>query len=242
MIVVLEASEAAAAAQVRCFEREGIAALAVAPEDFEEWFSGLVDSEIAAIELFLVGINEHIDRIVRVIKFRPSGAVMAIGNVRKLDETLRLFAMGFDEVVYRPIHVLELMARSRAIDRRGAAGDKNSLRVGDMTIPGHGGDPIIAGDTVVLPRRERRILACLARARGQWVSKRQIFVQVYGIMSDVQDEAVIESHICRLRRRLRMRLGVDLIESQRFHGYRLTTGAQSSAEPKPSPQPILATA
>lgn len=220
MIVVLEAIEDVAAGQVKCFEREGIAALAVQPDEFEEWVSGLVENEIAATELFLVGMSDQTDRIIHLIRQRPSGAIMVIGNTRKLEETLRFFAMGVDDVVHRPVHVLEIMARTRAIDRR-ASSYKNSFQIGGITIPGHGGDPIVAGDRLVLPRRERRILACLARARGQWVSKRQIFLQVYGLMSDVQDESVIESHICRLRRRLKLRLEVDLIESQRFYGYRL---------------------
>ena len=52
--------------------------------------------------------------------------------------------------------------------------------------------------------------------------KSQIFNFVYGLFDDEIDENVIESHISKLRKRLRQRLGTDPINSQRFLGYRLT--------------------
>ena len=74
-----------------------------------------------------------------------------------------------------------------------------------------------------LPRRERRILEYLIANKGRRVTKSQIFNFVYGLFDDGIDENVIESHISKLRKRLRQRLGTDPIEFfQRFLGYRLT--------------------
>ena len=53
------------------------------------------------------------------------------------------------------------------------------------------------------------------------MTKTQIFNRVYGIFNDEIHENVIESHISRLRKRLKQRLGRDPIDSQRFLGYRL---------------------
>ncbi len=85
-----------------------------------------------------------------------------------------------------------------------------------------GRDPEIDGEPLPLPRRERRILEYLIANKGRRVTKSQIFNFVYGLFDDGIDENVIESHISKLRKRLRQRLGTDPIDSQRFLGYRLT--------------------
>lgn len=229
MVIVLDQREDVARAQVLCFEREGIAAMTISETEFEGWFSSLVEDEIGATELFVIDIAGSVGRIVRTIRDRTPAAIIAVGDSRKLDDTLRLFALGVDDVVYRPVHVREIMARARAIGCRGAL-ERNNLRIAGITIPSDGSDPVVGGDVLNLPRRERRILDCLARARGGWVSKAQIFNRVYGVLNDLHDESVIESHICRLRKRLRQRLAFDPIESQRYLGYRLIDRTQVAAQ------------
>jgi hypothetical protein len=59
------------------------------------------------------------------------------------------------------------------------------------------------------------------------VTKTQIFNSVYGLFSEDIDENVIESHISKLRKRLRHRLGHDPIDSQRYLGYRLIASEPS---------------
>ena len=66
---------------------------------------------------------------------------------------------------------------------------------------------------------ERRILEFLLRCRGRRVSKTQIFNAVYGLFDENVDENVIESHISKLRKKLKHRLGFDPIDSKRFLGY-----------------------
>src|SRR5690606_3676824 len=72
-----------------------------------------------------------------------------------------------------------------------------------------------------LPRRERRILEYLVMNKGRRVTKSQIFNSVYGLFGESIDENVVESHISKLRKRLRQRIGYDAIDSQRYLGYRL---------------------
>jgi len=77
----------------------------------------------------------------------------------------------------------------------------------------------VRGESLPLPRRERRILECLVRNRGRRLSKSQIFNAVYGIFDEDVDENVVESHISKLRKKLKHRLGYDPIDSKRFLGY-----------------------
>jgi DNA-binding response OmpR family regulator len=70
-------------------------------------------------------------------------------------------------------------------------------------------------------RRERRILEYLAANRGRRVTKTQVFNAIYGIFDEEVEENVVESHISKLRKKLREKLGFDPIDSKRFLGYRL---------------------
>ncbi len=53
------------------------------------------------------------------------------------------------------------------------------------------------------------------------MTRSQIFSSVYGLFDEDIDESVVESHISKLRKKLRQRLGFDPIESKRYLGYRL---------------------
>jgi DNA-binding response OmpR family regulator len=79
----------------------------------------------------------------------------------------------------------------------------------------------VRGEVLPLPRRERRILEYLVSNKGRRVTKTQIFNSVYGLFGEDIDENVVESHISKLRKRLRHKLGHDPIDSQRYLGYRL---------------------
>ena len=81
-----------------------------------------------------------------------------------------------------------------------------------------------------LPRRERRILEFLAANKGRRMTKSQIFNFVYGLFSEDIDENVVESHISKLRKRLRYQLGYDPIDSQRYLGYRLIEGQHETVK------------
>ena len=91
--------------------------------------------------------------------------------------------------------------------------------VGEMKLFFDGRDPEIKGDAFPLPRRERRILEHLVVNRGKRVTKAQIFNAIYGIFDEQVEENVVESHMSKLRKKLRRKLGYDPIDSKRYLGY-----------------------
>jgi DNA-binding response OmpR family regulator len=82
---------------------------------------------------------------------------------------------------------------------------------------------------VKFPRRELRILEYLAVCRNRRVTREQIFNAVYGILDEEVEESVVESHISKLRKKLRTYLGYDPINTQRFLGYQLMGRAAMAA-------------
>ena len=85
-----------------------------------------------------------------------------------------------------------------------------------------GRDPRVKGEPLSLPRRERRMLEYFVSNKGRRLTKSQIFNAVYGLFNDAIEENVVESHLSKLRKKLRDRLGYEAIESQRFLGYMLS--------------------
>jgi DNA-binding response OmpR family regulator len=233
MFVVLDDRPLVAGGCVACFEREGIAAIAVEPAEFQEWFELVSDADVAVVEGFLLGTVENRRQISARIRSRCRAPLIGLIEAKALTETLDLFSLGFDDVLAKPFHVREILARSGAIRRRMKVAEQ-CVDISGIRIFFDGRDPLVNGDVLPLPRRERRILECLVLSRNTRITKTQIFNRVYGIFNDEIHENVIESHISRLRKRLKERLGIDPIDSQRFLGYRLKDVAAEDALQPPA--------
>lgn len=228
MIIIVDEREAISGSFVSWFSREGIAAAGLCAADFEGWVRTVSDDDMSAIEAVLLGECQRRYTIPRMIKSRSQAAVIALNDDKSLPDTLDLFAAGVDDVVRKPVHVRELLARIKAIRTRSGAGCDTGVTFDRLTIHFDGRDPEVDGEVLSLPRRERRILEFLASNPGRLVTKAQIFNSVYGLFDKEVDENVIESHISKLRKRLRNRLEADPIESQRFLGYRLVRAGERS--------------
>jgi DNA-binding response OmpR family regulator len=101
-----------------------------------------------------------------------------------------------------------------------------ALKAAGIEIFLDGRPPLVAGEPIQLPRREYRILHYLVQHKDRRVTKKQLFDCVYGIFEDSVEESVIESHISKLRKKLRARLGYDPIDSKRYMGYCLHSERQ----------------
>ena len=220
MIIIVDDRDALMELDNLGFGREGISTEGLAASDFHDWVRTAPEPELAAVEAFVLGECSDRRTFPKIIKQRSRAPVLALTGARSLQETLDLFASGVDDVIGNPTHIHEILARIKAIKRRFSVEAEGTVS-GGIRVFGDGRDPEVAGEQMHLPRRERRILEYLVSNKGRRVTKTQIFNFVYGLFSDEIDENVIESHISKLRKRLRHRLGHDPIDSQRYLGYRL---------------------
>lgn len=222
MIVIVDERDAVKDGYTAWFDREGVSATGLSPVDFDNWVGGVSEPDLLAVEAFLLGDCRDRQNLPKLIRGRSRAPVIALNDNKSLEETLDLFAAGVDDVVRKPIHVREILARIRAIRARtqSNANDEATV-VGELKVFSDGRDPEVRGEVLPLPRRERRILEYLVSNRGCRVTKTQIYNYVYGLFSEDIDENVVESHVSKLRKRLRHRLGFDPIDSQRYLGYRL---------------------
>ena len=237
MLVMVEERELVVAGYEHGFAAEGVALVGFRPPDFLTWIDSAPAAEVAAVETFLLG--DSVDRLAcaRAIARRAAVPSLALVDANSLDTTLSLFAEGVDDVVRKPVHVREILARIGAIRRRTAYLARALAPVsqpGIVSVFFDGRDPEIGGVALELPRRERRILEYLIANKGRRVTKTQIFNAIYGIFDENVEENVVESHVSKLRKKLRARLGYDPIDSKRYLGYCIELGgsrAESDAQP-----------
>ena len=220
MFVIVDDRDVVTEGFSSCFQREGVSSTGFCRSDFREWVETAAESDLSAVEAFLIGDCSEREALPRVIRGRLTAPMIVLNERPALEQTLELFAAGVDDVVRKPIHVREILARVGAIRRR-LGEEKNSSVVGEIEVFPDGRDPMVRGEVLPLPRRERRILEYLVAHSGKRVTKTQIFNAVYGIFDEDVEEDVVESHISKLRKKLRHRLGYDPIDSKRYLGYRL---------------------
>lgn len=219
MIIVVNESTVEDGGIASSFQREGVSATQLSPCDFGGWVAAADERDVGAIDAVLIGDCEERNELARLIKKRTAAAIIALDDKKSLDKTLELFAAGVDDVVNAPCHAREILARVAAILRRSKVDEIEGA--GDIVVFRDGREPIVGGEPMLLPRRELRILEYFVANAGRRVTKAQIFSSVYGLFEVDIDENVIESHISKLRKRLRVRLGRDPIDSKRHLGYML---------------------
>ena len=218
MIILVEDREIVNQGYEAGFAREGITTTGFASVEFHDWVETVPDCELSAIEAFLLGDCQQRRVYSKLIKRRSSAPVIALNENEGLEQVLELFAAGVDDVVRKPVHVKELLAKVAAIVRRSLKEDTQALIAGDLCVFFDGRDADVGGRPLPLPRRERRILEYLAQNSGRRISKGQLFSSVYGIFNESVGESVVESHVSKLRKKLRARLGYDPINSKRYLG------------------------
>lgn len=223
MIVIVDERQLVKDGFHSLFDREGVASAGFGSSEFGEWVETAADDDLKSVRAFLIGDCSGDMVSPRRIRDRSGAPVIALSDQNSLENTLKLFEAGVDDVVRKPVHIREILARIAAIRRR-AHEDANFTDIGAMRIYLDGRDPEIDGQPLPLPRRERRILEYLASNSGRRVTKTQVFNAIYGIFDEEVEENVVESHISKLRKKLREKLGHDPIDSKRFLGYRLIVG------------------
>ena len=140
-------------------------------------------------------------------------------RILESDETDAL-DMGADDYLRKPFSLDVLLARCRALTRRGSREGWGERVVGDLAL-----DPVRrvarrGHEEVPLSRREAALLEYLMRSKGEIRSKEEIVDHVWGRVEN-RDTNLVEVYVGYLRKKLDVPERPSLVRTVRGHGYEL---------------------
>jgi DNA-binding response OmpR family regulator len=129
------------------------------------------------------------------------------------------FKAGADDYLTKPFNAHEVVMRLRALVRRANGHAAARITCGRLVFDAQVGSFERDGLPLKLTAFEWRILSALALRKHVVVSRSDLLERAYEYDTDV-DSNSLEVIIARLRKKI----GADMIETVRGHGYRLTEG------------------
>lgn len=127
---------------------------------------------------------------------------------------------GADDYLTKPFSFAVLLARVRALIRRGAGARPTTLAVGDLILDPASREVARGGTPIEVTTREFAVLEFLMRRAGEVVSKAEILEGVWDFAFE-GDPNIVEVYIGHLRSKIDRPFGRDSIRTIRGAGYRI---------------------
>jgi two-component system copper resistance phosphate regulon response regulator CusR len=164
--------------------------------------------------------------ILRALRQRHMETPVLVLTARdSLEDRVTGLDAGADDYLVKPFAFAELLARIRALVRRGRVADAPKLSVGDLEMDLVTRKVIRAGKPVDLTVREFELLEFLMRYQGQVVSRETLARDVWKETARTTPlDNVIDVHIARLRRKVDLDHTVKVIHTVRGVGFMLREG------------------
>jgi len=153
--------------------------------------------------VFLDVMMPGMDGLEVMRRIREKSTIPVIMLTAKGDETDRVVGLelGADDYLPKPFSARELLARLRAVLRRGAAESTDRITVGDLSveIPAH--EARVRGEPVALTGLEFDLLVALMRRAGRVVPRAALMDEA-GRGDVVVGDRAVDVHISHLRQKL----------------------------------------
>ena len=214
-ILLVDDEQRFAAAVRQGLEAEGLAVDVAHDGDEGLWMARSNDYDAIVLDILLPGLNGY-----RVCaELREGGDWTPILMLTALDEDLdeaEALDTGADDYLSKPFSFVVLVARLRALLRRGASPRPVVLEVGTLRLDPAAHRCWCAGQEVEGTAKQFALLECFMRHPGEVLSKSALREHVWDY-AFADSSNIVEVYVSYLRKKL----GAGRIETVRGAGYRL---------------------
>jgi two-component system response regulator RegX3 len=201
-VLVVEDEESFSDALSYMLRREGyeVAVAATGPDALATYDRSGAD--LVLLDLMLPGLSgTEVCRALRQHSHVP--IIIVTARDSEVDKVVGL-ELGADDYVTKPFSSRELVARIRAVLRRGGEADEpvtNALEAGPVRMDVERHTVAVEGGTVSLPLKEFDLLELLLRNAGRVLTRGQLIDRVWGA-DYVGDTKTLDVHVKRLRSKI----------------------------------------
>jgi two-component system OmpR family response regulator len=222
-VLVVEDTERMAELLRRGLQEEGYAVDVVANAEDAVWMASEHPYDGIVLDIMLPD-GDGVDVCRRIRQAGRWAPVLMLTARDGVQDRVRGLDAGADDYLTKPFAFSELLARMRAVMRRGERERPSTLMVGDLVL-----DPaakrVRRGETPVeLTAKEFALLEYFMRHAGEALTRTELIDHVWDFAYD-GDSNVVEVYVRYLREKIDRPFGCDSIETVRGVGYRLHEAA-----------------
>ena len=187
-------------------EKEGLSCLEASEGETALQLARAERPDLIVLDLMLPGIDGL--EICRLLRRDPAltniAIIMLTAKAEEVDRVVGL-EMGADDYLVKPFSPRELVARIKAVLRRGRDSQTGGVRrVGTLEIDEAKHQVRVADHLIDLTVKEFDLLRALIQANGRVLNREQILEMVWGYANAVEIESrTVDVHIRRLREKLK---------------------------------------
>ena len=224
-VLVVEDDVPLAAAIRRALKPEGIAADVATKGEDALWMAGATEYDAIVLDVMLPGMDGF-DTCRRLREDGVWAPILMLTARDAVEDRVRGLNEGADDYLTKPFSLAELLARLRALVRRGHPERPVQLEVGDLRL-----DPatrrVWRGDVEVhLSPKEFALLETFMRRPDEVITPFQLLESAWDFGYENKSN-VVQVYMRYLREKIDRPFGADSIETVRGAGYRLRRGAPS---------------
>jgi two-component system, OmpR family, response regulator len=170
------------------------------------------DYDAIVLDVMLPGLDGW--EILQRLRRKKKTPVLLLTARDAVRDRVRGLDLGADDYLVKPFDLDELMARVRSLIRRAAAAPNPMLNLGSISLNTVARTVSLDGSEIPLTAREYALIEYLAIRRGKVVSRTELYDHLFA-EEDESYSNLLDVHVCNLRKKL----GKDLIQTRRGHGY-----------------------
>ncbi len=155
--------------------------------------------------------------VLRTLRRSSETPILIVSVKDSESDKVSTLELGADDYITKPFSPRELVARLRTNLRK--RGGEVRVRLGDVEIDWQRADVYKSGVRIILTAREFEVLRVLYDHRERVLGRESLLEKVWGFDFEGEDR-VVDTTIKRLRKKV----GSELVETVRGLGYRLSVG------------------